>query len=217
MSIVRGIGIDRDVLSASLVGSYAERVRLLEVQAGQRTQLPWRKGNQISGPDFDPALRALARGSRHARSQRNHPSCLQSHQWRCLETPPPIREPRQDLVGIADNIAELSADGEGREFDVFVSHATEDKDLVIRPLARALQERGLSVWYDEFELDGLVTMSVSNKQVLLPIWHDISKDYVMQQSPSLADKVALRATDFTIAEIADELSAVVVSHAQPTT
>lgn len=65
----------------------------------------------------------------------------------------------------------------------------------------------------EYELDGLVTMSVSNKQVLLPIWHDISKDDVMRQSPSLADKVALRTTDFTIAENADEISAVVMSDA----
>ncbi len=37
-------------------------------------------------------------------------------------------------------------------FDVFLSHASEDKDDVARPLALALQEHGLSVWYDEFEL-----------------------------------------------------------------
>ncbi|MCY4062175.1 MAG: toll/interleukin-1 receptor domain-containing protein [Chloroflexi bacterium] len=37
-------------------------------------------------------------------------------------------------------------------YDVFLSHATEDKDDVARPLALALQQRGLRVWYDEFEL-----------------------------------------------------------------
>jgi hypothetical protein len=37
------------------------------------------------------------------------------------------------------------------EYDVFLSHASEDKDEVARPLALLLQERGLSVWYDEFE------------------------------------------------------------------
>src|SRR5205085_179516 len=31
-------------------------------------------------------------------------------------------------------------------------HATEDKDEVVRPLASALQDLGLRVWYDEFEL-----------------------------------------------------------------
>lgn len=39
-----------------------------------------------------------------------------------------------------------------REFDVFISHASEDKDEVVRPLAIALKEGGLKVWYDEFEL-----------------------------------------------------------------
>jgi hypothetical protein len=111
---------------------------------------------------------------------------------------------------------------EEREFDVFISHATEDKDAIVRPLAVALQERELRVWYDEFELrigdslrqkidsgiansnfgvvvlshaffakgwpqyelDGLVTMAVSGKQVILPLWHEISKDEVITISSS---------------------------------
>jgi TIR domain len=35
-----------------------------------------------------------------------------------------------------------------REFDLFLSHATEDKDFV-RPLAAALASRGVRVWFDE--------------------------------------------------------------------
>ncbi len=38
------------------------------------------------------------------------------------------------------------------QYDVFLSHASEDKDDVARPLALALRQRGLRVWYDEFEL-----------------------------------------------------------------
>jgi hypothetical protein len=38
------------------------------------------------------------------------------------------------------------------EWDVFVSHANEDKDAIARSLALALQARGLRVWYDEFSL-----------------------------------------------------------------
>jgi hypothetical protein len=38
------------------------------------------------------------------------------------------------------------------EHDAFICHATEDKDEVARPLAIALQEHGLKVWYDEFKL-----------------------------------------------------------------
>jgi hypothetical protein len=37
-------------------------------------------------------------------------------------------------------------------WDVFLSHASEDKDLVVRPLADALTAEGWKVWYDEFEL-----------------------------------------------------------------
>lgn len=37
-------------------------------------------------------------------------------------------------------------------WDVFVSHASEDKEPVAKPLADALKKAGLSVWYDEFEL-----------------------------------------------------------------
>ncbi len=39
------------------------------------------------------------------------------------------------------------------EFDVFISHASEDKDAIVRALAHALDENyDLRVWYDEFEL-----------------------------------------------------------------
>lgn len=37
-------------------------------------------------------------------------------------------------------------------FDVFISHASEDKESLVRPLAVALAQHGFKVWYDEFEL-----------------------------------------------------------------
>ena len=39
-----------------------------------------------------------------------------------------------------------------RQYDVFISHASEDKLDVARPLASLLVQAGLSVWLDEFEL-----------------------------------------------------------------
>ena len=36
--------------------------------------------------------------------------------------------------------------------DLFISHASEDKDEFVRPLANLLSQYGLDVWYDEFEL-----------------------------------------------------------------
>ncbi|MXY00885.1 MAG: DUF1883 domain-containing protein [Chloroflexi bacterium] len=164
-----------------------------------------------------------------------------------LKPLPPIRERRTQIAELLDNAYELAGADDEREFDVFISHATEDKDAVVRPLAHALQYREIDVWYDEFELrvgdslrrridsgiarsrfglvvlskaffakgwtqyelDGLVTMAIGEKQILLPIWHEISKDEVVAQSPSLADRVALRTSDFGIDEIADEIAAVI--------
>jgi hypothetical protein len=36
--------------------------------------------------------------------------------------------------------------------DVFICHASEDKDVFVRPLAEALTKKGLNVWYDEYKL-----------------------------------------------------------------
>ncbi|CAH0357206.1 DUF1883 domain-containing protein [Sphingobium sp. CECT 9361] len=132
---------------------------------------------------------------------------------------------------------------DGRTFDVFISHASEDKDEVVRPLANALRSGGLSVWYDEFELrigdslrrkidrglassrfgvvvlsqsffgrgwpeyelDGLVTRAVSGDQILLPVWHNVSKKEVIGYSPSLADRLARSTTTHTVEEIATEI------------
>ena len=126
----------------------------------------------------------------------------------------------------------------------FISHASEDKDEIVRPLANALINRGHDVWYDEFtlkigdslrqkidqglaksrvglvvlspsfidkgwtnyELDGIVTRAVTGEQILLPIWHNITKQQVVDYSPSLADKVARSTGTHTVEEIAAEIS-----------
>jgi len=127
---------------------------------------------------------------------------------------------------------------EQRVYDVFISHASEDKDEIVRPLAVKLQSMGLKVWYDEFELkigdslrrkidkglansrfgivvlsiafiskgwtnyelDGIVTKVLSGQQVILPIWHNITKQQVIDYSPSLADKLARNTAINTIEE-----------------
>lgn len=144
---------------------------------------------------------------------------------------------------VNDDLAPTVDAPDGRTFDVFISHASEDKDEVVRPLAIALQSSGLSVWYDEFELrigdslrrkidkglassrfgvvvlsksffgrgwpeyelDGLVTRSVSGEQILLPIWHNVTKREVIGYSPSLADRLARSTTSHTVEEIAAEI------------
>jgi hypothetical protein len=164
---------------------------------------------------------------------------------------PPLRQTNPGLAMIADNIAtnDESESEPDKEFDVFISHASEDKDAVVRALAHALdEEHGLRVWYDEFELrigdslrrkidagiartrfgvvvpshaffakgwsgyelDGLVVRELSGgKQIILPLWHNISKDEIIAKSQSLADKVALQTVTSTIDEIAEQIAAVV--------
>jgi hypothetical protein len=37
-------------------------------------------------------------------------------------------------------------------YDVFICHASKDKEAIVRPLAELLRENHIEVWYDEFEL-----------------------------------------------------------------
>lgn len=152
-----------------------------------------------------------------------------------------VREPANDVAPADDDAADA------RTFDVFISHASEDKADVVRPLAEALKAGGLSVWYDEFELrigdslrrkigrglagsrfgivvlsqaffgrgwpeyelDGLVTRAVSGEQILLPIWHNVTKREVIGYSPSLADRLARSTATHTVEDIAAEIIEVV--------
>ncbi len=114
------------------------------------------------------------------------------------------------------------------EYDFFISHASEDKDQVARPLAEAIKKHGFQVWYDEFtlslgdslsesidrglansrwgivilshnffkknwprrELRGLVAREVDSGKIILPVWHEITKEDVLKFSPPLADILA---------------------------
>ena len=41
---------------------------------------------------------------------------------------------------------------EEKKYDIFISHASEDKDAIVRPLATILERLSVRVWYDEFSL-----------------------------------------------------------------
>jgi len=60
--------------------------------------------------------------------------------------------------------------------------------------------------WTNYELDGIVTRAVSGEQILLPIWHNITKQQVVDFSPSLADKVARSTATHTVDEIAEEIA-----------
>lgn len=50
------------------------------------------------------------------------------------------------------SLKSVESESEDTAYDVFISHAGEDKDPVARPLATELRDRGFEVWFDEFEL-----------------------------------------------------------------
>lgn len=60
--------------------------------------------------------------------------------------------------------------------------------------------------WTNYEFDGLITRAVNGEQTMLPIWHNIMKRELIDYSPSLADKLARSTTDFTVEEIADEIT-----------
>lgn len=140
---------------------------------------------------------------------------------------PEIQEsPLSEILSLVRDDAPPPAESGGETHDVFISHASEDKEEFVRPLASALMAHGLNVWFDEmtlrigdslrqkidrglansrvglvvlspdfikkgwtnYELDGIVTSTVSSEQILLPIWHNITKQQVVDFSPSLADR-----------------------------
>lgn len=172
---------------------------------------------------------------------------------RVLPSPlPTARQPSLSSVPslVQDKDIGFGADKIERDFDVFISHASEDKNEVVRPLANALKDLNLSVWYDEFELkigdslrrkidmglaksrfgivvlskdfikkgwtnyelDGIITKAVSGEQIVLPIWHNITKKEVLDYSPSLADKLARNTSSYTVEEIAEEIAEVIKSN-----
>lgn len=129
--------------------------------------------------------------------------------------------------------------------DVFLSHASEDKDEIARPLREALETRGVSVWFDEIqikvghsirqeiergiaacrfgvvvisphffakqwtnaELDALFSKKMdSGENMVLPVWHRVSKDEVMRHSPLLSGILALNSAVMTVDEMADALA-----------
>jgi len=52
----------------------------------------------------------------------------------------------------AIDLSEPKATGAVKRWDIFISHASEDKEEIAHALAEALQKRGFAVWYDKFSL-----------------------------------------------------------------
>ena len=148
------------------------------------------------------------------------------------------------------SFAPADVDNNAKEYDVFISHASEDKEPLVEELVKHLEELGIRVWYDKnnigwgdsfrekmddglsnarygiiilspdyikdekywtkAELDALFQKeSATGQKVLLPIWHHLSKNEVMDFSPFIASRNALSTATLTIAEIAIQIAKIV--------
>lgn len=132
------------------------------------------------------------------------------------------------------------------EYDVFISHAWEDKKDFVDDLADELRKAGFKVWYDterikwgdsmrqkideglshskfgivvlspsyiapgkywtKAELDALFSLESVNGKMLLPIWHNLTKQDVMNFSPIIANRKAMTTATMTAKDIAGELA-----------
>jgi len=142
----------------------------------------------------------------------------------------------------------MNLDGDSQpEYDFFISHASENKDDFVRPLAESLDEENVDVWYDEFELeigdslrnsidmglanskygiivlsepyfqkdwtqyelDGLIARDIEEEKTVLPIWYQISKEEVLNNNPTLADRYAIQTDGNNISEVVNKLLTVI--------
>ena len=164
------------------------------------------------------------------------------------ESPPPSVIPANSPFGTSGSteavppIHRASDDSGDDLWDAFICHASEDKEIVARPIADSLRQMGLKVWFDELtltigdslrssidlglaksrygvvilspsffskewpqrELDGLVAKEVELGKVILPVWHEVTREDVMARSPTLADRLAVsteKGLDIVVQEI----------------
>ena len=140
------------------------------------------------------------------------------------------------------------------EYDVFVSHAWEDKEGFVDEFVMELEKLDIKVWYDKqrikwgdsmrarideglkkskfgiavispdyiadgkywtkAELDSLFQLESVNGKMLLPIWHNITKQQVMNYSPIIASKLAMTTASMTAEEIAKEMQSLLSEEAE---
>ncbi|MFC0188197.1 TIR domain-containing protein [Fictibacillus aquaticus] len=128
------------------------------------------------------------------------------------------------------------------QYDVFISHSTNDKESIVSELSNLLESKGYTVFEDvkvfkigdsisrkindgiihskfgvvvlspsfiksawaTYEFTGFLMREMSeNKKVILPIWHDITKEEVSQFNPTLLDKFSLSTDKHSVEEIAN--------------
>lgn len=58
----------------------------------------------------------------------------------------------QRLKSKEHSMTRVSSISSNKDYDVFISHASEDKQTFVEPLTKALQDAGIKTWYDADEI-----------------------------------------------------------------
>lgn len=92
------------------------------------------------GADVEPIIRKIAEASTHAEESvtapSHYPLTVVHAEHRFRRTGEPA----------------INQSGSEKTWDVFISHASADKEEIARPLYQALTDLGCSVWFDEMQL-----------------------------------------------------------------
>ena len=56
--------------------------------------------------------------------------------------------------------------------------------------------------WPEYELQGLVAKEIGYGETILPVWHNVTREDVLEYSPPLADKMALRMDQYSPRQVA---------------
>lgn len=148
------------------------------------------------------------------------------------------------MLLLADEKKSASTDS-NIEFDVFVSHAWEDKKSFANKFVKELRKLGVRVWYDseqiqwgdsirkkiddgikksrfvvvilspdyikgekywtKYELDSLLQIESVRGKTLLPVWHNLTHQEVLDYCPGIASKLAMLTKDMSPTEIAQKM------------
>ncbi|MBE1555662.1 TIR domain-containing protein [Sporosarcina limicola] len=79
-----------------------------------------------------------------AKEREQHQKAMETLQQKALATQ---KSQIQEIIKVDTDNTFLD-----KKYDVFISHASEDKDDFVEPLARALQEAGIDTWYDSDQI-----------------------------------------------------------------
>lgn len=153
-----------------------------------------------------------------------------------------LAEAHRSLLG-SDIRVSHNLNEPGMQYDVFISHASEDKSTLVNDLVYKLRARKVEVWYDagslewgrslrqqideglvnsrfgvvvlspsflrkpwpKAELDGLLSMDMRGTSRILPIWHQLSYEQVLEVSPLMATRFARETAKSSVDELVEEI------------